>query len=119
LSTKFSADRSKDFLDIFIDSSAEEYRVADRADDISALVERMRVAAAAYVVKASGDFEAGLVTALATAGLPVCRFSPQRVRSFARALGESAKTDWRATGATAARASLSQRYAAPDDRRKP
>lgn len=34
-----------------------------------------------------------MVTALATAGLAVCRVSPQRVRSFARAVGELAKTD--------------------------
>lgn len=45
------------------------------------------------VVEASGGFESGLVRVLATAGLPVCRVSPQRVRSSARAVGESAKTD--------------------------
>jgi transposase len=87
-------DVSKDSLDIFIDSSAEEYRAANRAGDITALVERLKEAVPDYiVVEASGGFESALVTALATAGLPVCRVSPQRVRSFARALGELAKTD--------------------------
>jgi transposase len=87
-------DVAKDSLDIYIDSSAEEYRVANRADDITALVERLRAVAPAYVVvEASGGFESAVVTALATAGLAVCRVSPQRVRSFARALGEMAKTD--------------------------
>ncbi len=87
-------DVSKDSLDIFIDSAAEEYRAANRADEIAALVERLRAVAPDYiVVEASGGFESGVVAALATAGLAVCRVSPQRVRSFARALGELAKTD--------------------------
>lgn len=87
-------DVSKDSLDIFIDSSAEEYRVANSAGDIGALVERLKEVAPDYIiVEASGGFEAGVITALATVGLPVCRVSPQRVRSFARAVGELAKTD--------------------------
>jgi transposase len=87
-------DVSKDSLDLFIDSSVEEYRVANQAGDIAALVERLKSVTPDYiVVEASGGFEAALVTALATAGLPVCRVSPQRVRSFARAVGELAKTD--------------------------
>ena len=87
-------DVSKDSLDLFIDSSAEVFRVKNRADEIAALVERLRTVVPDYiVVEASGGFESALVTALATAGLAVCRVSPQRVRSFARALGELAKTD--------------------------
>ena len=87
-------DVSKDALDIFIDSSAEVLQVKNQADDIAALVERLRASAPDYiVVEASGGFEAALVTALAAAGLPVCRVSPQRMRSLARALGELAKTD--------------------------
>jgi len=87
-------DVSKDALDIFIDACAEEYRVANQAGAIAVLVERLKAVAPDYiVVEASGGFESNVVTALATAGLPVCRVSPQRVRSFARALGELAKTD--------------------------
>ncbi len=87
-------DVSKDSLDIFIDSSAEESRVHNAAGDITKLVEQLRAAAPDFiVVEASGGFESAVVTALATGGLPVCRVSPQRVRSFARAIGELAKTD--------------------------
>jgi transposase len=87
-------DVSKDAFDICIDSSAEEYRAANRAADIAALVERLKAAAPDYiVVEASGGFESEVVMALATTGLPVCRISPQRVRSFAWAVGELAKTD--------------------------
>jgi transposase len=87
-------DVSKDSLDIFIDSSAEEYRIANQATDIAALVEKLKLIAPDYIiVEASGGFETALVSALATGGLPVCRVSPQRVRSFARAIGLLAKTD--------------------------
>ncbi len=87
-------DVSKDSLDLFIDAPSEQYRVANQADDIAALVKRLRALAPDYVVvEASGGFESAVVTALATGGLPVCRVSPQRVRSFARAVGELAKTD--------------------------
>jgi transposase len=87
-------DVSKDSLDIFIDSSTAEYRIANEADDIAALVERLKAVAPDYiVVEAWGGFESRVVTALATSGLAVCRVSPQRVRSFARAVGELAKTD--------------------------
>jgi transposase len=87
-------DVSKDSLDIFIDAPAEEYRVANQTDDIAALAERLKASAPDHVVvEASGGFEAGVVTALAARGLPVCRVSPQRVRSFARAIGALAKND--------------------------
>jgi transposase len=87
-------DVSKETLDIFIDSSAEEWQVVNRTEEIAALVERLKLVAPNYiVVEASGGFESEVVTALATEGLAVCRVSPQRVRSFARALGELAKTD--------------------------
>ena len=80
-------DVSKDSLDLFIDSPAEAFQVRNQAADIAALVERLKEVAPDYiVVEASGGFESGVVTALATEGLPVCRVSPQRVRSLARAL---------------------------------
>ena len=87
-------DVAKVSLDIFIDSSGEEYRVANHTDDIAVLVEKLKAIAPDYIiVEASGGFETALVTALATSGLPVCRVSPQRVRSFGRAVGVLAKTD--------------------------
>ena len=99
-------DISKDSLDIFIDAPAEGYRAANRADDIAALVERLRAAAPDYiVVEASGGFESAAVSALATAGLPVCRVPPQRVRSFARVrrVGEDRPARRPAAGALRAR----------------
>jgi transposase len=45
------------------------------------------------VLEASGGYEIGVATALATAGLPVAVVNPRRVRDFAKALGRLEKTD--------------------------
>lgn len=45
------------------------------------------------VVEATGGYEAALVAALATGGLPVAVVNPRQVRDFAKALGILAKTD--------------------------
>ena len=87
-------DVAKASLDIFIDSSGEEYRVANQAAEIAVLVEKLKAMAPDYIiVEASGGYETAILTALATSDLPVCRISPQRVRSFGRAIGVLSKTD--------------------------
>jgi transposase len=48
---------------------------------------------ALIVLEATGGYEAAVVAALATAGLPVAVVNPRQVRDFARALGRLAKTD--------------------------
>jgi transposase len=45
------------------------------------------------VCEATGGHERALVTALATAGLPIVVVNPRQVRDFARATGQLAKTD--------------------------
>lgn len=45
------------------------------------------------VIEATGDLEKQLVAALVVAGLPVAVVNPKRVRDFARAAGQLAKTD--------------------------
>jgi len=45
------------------------------------------------VLEATGGYEAALVAALATAGLPVVVANPRQVRDFAKATGQLAKTD--------------------------
>jgi transposase len=58
------------------------------------LVERCQaVAPALIVLEATGGYEAALVAALATAGLPVVVANPRQVRDFAKATGQLAKTD--------------------------
>jgi transposase len=45
------------------------------------------------VIEATGGYEAPVVAALVTAGLPVAVVNPRQVRDFAKALGRLAKTD--------------------------
>ncbi len=61
---------------------------------IHALVARCQAATATLIVcEATGGYEAALVAALVTAGLPVVVANPRQVRDFAKATGQLAKTD--------------------------
>jgi transposase len=61
---------------------------------IHALVARCQTLAPTLIVcEATGGYEAALVAALATAGLPVVITNPRQVRAFAKATGQLAKTD--------------------------
>jgi transposase len=61
---------------------------------LRALVARCPAASATLIVcQATGGYEAALVAALATAGLPVVIANPRQVRDFAKATGQLAKTD--------------------------
>lgn len=87
-------DVSKALLDLYCDTSAEATRVANCQREFPALVERLcALAPTRIIVEASGGYETPLVTALATAGLPVCLVNPKRVRDFAKGVGQLAKTD--------------------------
>jgi transposase len=67
------------------------------ATDVAGLTDLVRRCqaqpVALAVLEATGGYEAPVVAALATAGLPVAVVNPRQVRDFARALGRLAKTD--------------------------
>jgi transposase len=87
-------DVSKQDLDLYCDTDATSFRVANCQPEFAALVARLRALAPQRIVlEASGGYETPLVTALATAALPVCLVNPKRVRDFAKGLGQLAKTD--------------------------
>jgi transposase len=68
--------------------------VPNADDGIDALVEQLQACAPTLIVlEATGGYEAAVVAALATAGLPVVVANPRQVRDFARATGQLAKTD--------------------------
>jgi transposase len=68
--------------------------VPNAGDGIDALVEQLQAGAPTLIVlEATGGYEAAVVAALATAGLPVVVANPRQVRDFARATGQLAKTD--------------------------
>jgi len=91
----FGIDVSKTALDLAQWGQKTVTRFENNATGIAALVERLLTATAitAIVVEASGGFEQTMVTELAAASLPIVVVNPTRIRNFARAKGQLAKTD--------------------------
>lgn len=87
-------DVSKDKLDVHIRPAGETFVVSRDADGLNELIKRLQsVRAVAIGVEATGGFEQVVAATLAAAGLPIVVVNPAQVRSFARALGQRAKTD--------------------------
>jgi transposase len=87
-------DISKAQLDIAQRPAAARQTLPHTDTGITTLVEPLRrLGPAAIVLEATGGLEVPLVTALATAGLPVSVVNPRQVRDFAKATGQLAKTD--------------------------
>ena len=87
-------DVSKDRLDVAVRPSGEVFIVERNAAGLEALVNRLRGVAPGLVgLEATGGFETVVTATLAAAGLPVVVVNPAQVRSFAKAIGERAKTD--------------------------
>ena len=87
-------DVSKKQLDIALRPSGETFVVERNAAGLEGLVTRL-TALAPHVIalEATGGFETIAAAALAAAGLPVVIVNPAQIRSFAKALGQRAKTD--------------------------
>lgn len=86
-------DVSKDTLDV---ATTRDERFSGTNDEAGflALIDWLRARPAErIVVEATGGYEAPLVAALGSAGLPVIVVNPRQVRDFAKALGRIAKTD--------------------------
>ncbi len=87
-------DVAKATLDIAIHGETAVSQQPNDDDGILAVVERLNgINLTLVVVEASGGWEMNLVAALAAAGLPVAVVNPTRVRYFAKAMGQYAKTD--------------------------
>jgi transposase len=93
--TFFGIDVSKTALDLAQWGKKEVIRYENNAAGITTMVEMLlsKTAVALMVVEASGGFEQTMVTELAAASLPIVVVNPTRVRNFARAKGQLAKTD--------------------------
>jgi transposase len=87
-------DVAKAWLDVAVLPKGETFRVANERDGWRALVRRLRpLRAAAVGMEASGGYERGVLRALLDAGMAARLVNPLRVRQFARACGNLAKTD--------------------------
>ncbi len=93
--TFFGIDVSKTALDLAQWGKKEVVRYENDATGIAAMVAMLlaETAVTLIVVEASGGFEKAMVTELAAVSLPIVVVNPTRVRNFARAKGQLAKTD--------------------------
>lgn len=87
-------DVSKHQLDVAVRPSGERWMVANAPEALGALLKRLQaVHVTLIVLEASGGLESAVVAELAHAGFAVAIVNPKRVREFARASGQFAKTD--------------------------
>lgn len=87
-------DVSKDRLDVHVRPGAESFAVARDGTGLAVLCNRLKALGPEIVaIEATGGFETIAAAALAGASLPVVIVNPAQVRSFAKALGQRAKTD--------------------------
>jgi transposase len=87
-------DVSKDRLDIALRPSGEAFAVERNPASLELLAARLTALSPLIVaLEATGGFETIAAAALAGAGLPVVVVNPAQIRSFAKALGQRAKTD--------------------------
>lgn len=87
-------DVAKDSVVLASEPAGRTGTFATDAAGLGALVAQCQAQPVALVVlEATGGYEAPVVAALASAGLPVVVVNPRQVRDFARATGRLAKTD--------------------------
>jgi transposase len=87
-------DISKAWLDIAVHEREETFRVSNDETGIASLVKRLKkLKATLIVLEPTGGFEMLVVAELTQAGLPAAVVNAKRVRDFARATGQLAKTD--------------------------
>ena len=87
-------DVSKAWLDMAVHEREEVYRASNEEQGIASLVKRLKkLKPTLIVLEPSGGFEMLAVAELTQASLPVAVVNAKRVRDFARATGQLAKTD--------------------------
>ena len=87
-------DVSLDRLDVAVWPSGEVFAVPRKGAGLDQLIVRLQELGPQVVaLEATGGYETVAAAALASAGLPVVIVNPAHVRSFAKALGQRAKTD--------------------------
>ncbi len=87
-------DVSKHQLDVAVRPSGEQWSAPNAPEAFEAFLKRVKaVSPTLIVLEATGGLEAAIVAELAHAGLAIAVVNPKRVREFARASGQLAKTD--------------------------
>lgn len=87
-------DVSKNVLDVHVRPDATARQFPNTSEGIAVLCDWLRSLDVTLVVlEASGGYENEVLTTLSLGALPVCLINPKRVRDFAKARGQLAKTD--------------------------
>jgi transposase len=87
-------DVSKVRLDVGYTGEVETWSVENNAAGIEMIVKRfLEIQPRLVVVESTGGLERELVRELYAAGIPLAMVNPHRVREFAKAIGQLAKTD--------------------------
>lgn len=87
-------DVSKAWLDVAVDEQKEGWHVSNDDAGICGLVKQLKkLKPQLIVLEATGGFEMLVVAEVSQAGLPVAVVNAKRVRDFAKAIGQIAKTD--------------------------
>ena len=91
--TFIGIDVSKDFLDVFDETTAAHTRIANEEASIAKLLCGTKGRTVTVIFEATGSYDRKLALALEHAGITYVRVNPARARDFARASGYLAKTD--------------------------
>jgi transposase len=87
-------DVAKAHLDVHVRPSGEAFTVPRDGESVASLADRLKALSPVVVVlEATGGFETIVAASLGSAGLPIAVINPRQIRSFARAIGQLAKTD--------------------------
>lgn len=87
-------DVAKAHLDVHVRPSGEAFTVPRDSESVASLADRLKALSPVVVVlEATGGFETIVAASLGGAGLPMAVINPRQIRSFARAVGQLAKTD--------------------------
>ena len=87
-------DVSKKKLDVYVRPAQDIWQLKNDATEIAQLIEKLKGYEIALVVlEATGGLERAVESQLVQAGYPVVVVNPKRVRDFAKATGQLAKTD--------------------------
>jgi transposase len=87
-------DVAKAHLDVHLRPSGEAFTVPRDGQSMAHLADRLKALSPVVVVlEATGGFETIVAASLGGAGLPMAVINPRQIRSFARAVGQLAKTD--------------------------
>lgn len=87
-------DVSKDYLDIAIRPTKDQFRLPNTDEGIDAFVQQLRpLNPSLIVMEATGRYHQLVLSRLLAAGLPAVAINPRQARDFARAIGRLAKTD--------------------------